>query len=111
MLEKVLGVSAMSSWSSLIAMPSQVGVDADGTSCLLCRPTNSGCRPATHSLWFGKVLPYLVAKPFFGGVIALMGPHATTVRLGPKAIGQTLSGLITPCGGGAEFRPSLSKGV
>jgi hypothetical protein len=64
-----------------------------------------------HSLWFRKVLPYLVAEPFFGGVIALMGPHATTVRLGPKAIGQTLSGLITPCGGGAEFRPSLSKGV
>jgi hypothetical protein len=27
-----------------------------------------------------------------------MGPHATTVRLGPRALGLMLPGLITPCG-------------
>jgi hypothetical protein len=50
------------------------------------------------SLWLGRVLPFLVAKPSFGGVTALIGPHAMTVRLGPRALGPMLPGLITPCG-------------
>jgi hypothetical protein len=38
MLEKILGVSAMRSGPYLVAKPSQVGVDVDGTSCPLRRP-------------------------------------------------------------------------
>jgi hypothetical protein len=40
-----------------------------------------------------------------------MGPHATIVRSGLNALGLVLSSLITPCGGGAEFEPSFSKGT
>jgi hypothetical protein len=75
-----------------------VGVVVDGTSCLLRHPTVGGCRPGAQSLWFRKVLPYLVVKPFFGGVTALMGPHVVTVRLELRALGPTLPSLIIPCG-------------
>jgi hypothetical protein len=92
------------SWSrsseELVLLDNQAfssGVDVDGTSCLLRRPTAGGCQPSAQSLWFGKVLPCLVAKPFLG-VTALMGPHATMFRSGPRVVGPTLSGLITPCG-------------
>jgi hypothetical protein len=128
-VREVLGVGAMRSRSSLIAKPFQVAVDVDGTTYLLRRPTVGGCQPGTQSLWFGKFLPCLAAKPFSGGVATLTGPHATPFRPGPRALGPTLCGLITPCGlvpqsswsdivrsnhtmwAGAEFRPSLSKGV
>jgi hypothetical protein len=40
----------------------------------------------------------LVSKLHLGGVATLTGPHATTVRPGPKALGPMLSHLITPCG-------------
>jgi hypothetical protein len=43
--------------------------------------------------WFGKVLPYLGAKPLLGGVAALTGPHAAIVRQGLRALGQMLPGL------------------
>jgi hypothetical protein len=82
----------------LITKPSQVGVDVDGTSYLLHRPTIGGCWPVAQSLWFGKVLPCLVVNPFFGGVPTLTSPHAAAVRSGPRALGPTLSGPITPCG-------------
>jgi hypothetical protein len=86
------------SYPYLAAKPSQVGVDADRISCPLCCPTACGCRPDALSLWFRKVLPCLVAKPSFGAVAALMGPHVVTVRLGPRAPGPMPPGLITPCG-------------
>jgi hypothetical protein len=98
MLEKVLGVSAVRSWPYLVAKCSLVGVDVDGTSYPLCRPIMGGRWPSAQSLWFGKILACLVTKPFFGRVTALMDPHATTIRLGPRAPGPTLSGLITLCG-------------
>jgi hypothetical protein len=98
MLKKVLGVSAVRSCPYLIAKPSQVGVDADRISCPLHRPTAYGCWPDALSLWFGKVLPCLVAKPSFGGVAALTSPHVATVRLGPRALGPMSHGLITTCG-------------
>jgi hypothetical protein len=82
----------------LVAKPFQVGVDVDGISCPLRHPTACGCWPDALSLWFRKVLPCLVAKPSFGGVTVLMGPHAMTVRPGPRALGPMLPGLITPCG-------------
>jgi hypothetical protein len=44
-----------------------------------------------------KVLPCLVAKPSSGVVAALTGQNATTVRLGPRALGPMPPGLITPC--------------
>jgi hypothetical protein len=44
MLVKVLGVGAVRSWSYLVAKPSHVGVDVDGTSYLLRRPTTDGHR-------------------------------------------------------------------
>jgi hypothetical protein len=74
---------------------SLVEVDVDRTSCLLCCPTAGVSWPSAQSLWFGKVLPCLVAKPFLGGVNALTGPHVMTVRLGPRALGPMLFGLIT----------------
>jgi hypothetical protein len=98
MLEKVLIVSAVRSCLYLVAKPSHVGVDADGISYPLHHPTTYGCWPDALSLWFGKVLPCLVAKPSIGGITALMGPHAVTVSLGPRALGSMLLGLITPCG-------------
>jgi hypothetical protein len=98
MLEKVLGVSAMRSCPYLVTKSSQVAVDADGISYLLCPPTTCGCWPDALSLWFRKVLPFLATKPSFGGVAALTDSHATTVRLGPRALGPMLPGLITPCG-------------
>jgi hypothetical protein len=98
MLEKVLRVGGVRSCPYLVAKPSRVGVNVDGISCPLHHPITYGCRPDASSLWFGNVLPCLVAKPFFGGVAALMGPHAVSVRLGPKAIGPMLPGLITSCG-------------
>jgi hypothetical protein len=70
----------------------------DHQACLLHRPNASGCQPGTQSLWFGKVLPCLVAKPFFGGVATHMSPQAATVKPGPRALGLTLSDLITPHG-------------
>jgi hypothetical protein len=36
----------------------------------------------------------LVAKPFFGGDAAPMGPHVVIVRLGPQALGPRPPGLI-----------------
>jgi hypothetical protein len=74
-------------------------------------PTACGCRPDALSLWIGKVFSCLVAKPSFGGVTALTGHHAMTVRLGPRALGPMVPSLMTPCGGGAEFTPYLSSGV
>jgi hypothetical protein len=97
-LEKVLGVSAMKSCPYLVAKPSHVGVDADGISCPMRHPTPCGCWPDALSLLFRKVLPCLVARPSFRGVAALTGPHATTVKLGPRALGPMPPGLITPCG-------------
>jgi hypothetical protein len=97
-LEKVLRVNVASNCPYLVAKPSQVRVDADWISCPLRRPTACACRTDALSLWFGKVLPCLVAKPSFGGVAALTGPHAMTVRLGPRALEPMPPGLITPCG-------------
>jgi hypothetical protein len=65
-----------------------VGVDVDGISYPLCRPTTYKCRSDALSLWFEKVLPCLVVKPSFGGVAALTGPHAVTIRLGPEPLNQ-----------------------
>jgi hypothetical protein len=45
MLEKVLEVSTMRSWSYLVAKPSQVGVDVDRTSCLVRCLTAGGHQP------------------------------------------------------------------
>jgi hypothetical protein len=97
-LENVLGVAAVRSCPYFFAKPSQVGVDADGTSYPLRRPTDCGCQPNALILWFGKVLACLVVEPSFGGITALTGPHATTIRLGPRALGPMPPGLITPCG-------------
>jgi hypothetical protein len=97
MLEKVLGVSAVRSGPYLVAIPSHVGVDVDRIAYPLCYPPPVGVG-LVYSLWFWKVLLGLVAKALFGGVAALMGPHAVTIRLGPGALGPTLSGLIAPCG-------------
>jgi hypothetical protein len=97
MLEKILGVGAMMSYPYLVAKPFQVGVDADGASYPRRRPTVCGCRPDALSLWFGKVLPCLVAKPSSGVVAALTGQNVTTVRLEPRALGPMPPGLITPC--------------
>jgi hypothetical protein len=44
-----------------------------------------------------KVLPSLVAKPLFGRVATLTGPHVVIVRPGPRSLGPMPSGLITPC--------------
>jgi hypothetical protein len=88
----------MRSCPYLDAKPSQVGDVADEISCPLHCPIACGCWSDKLSLWFGKVLPCLVAKPSVGGVAALMGPHAATVKLGPRALGPMLPGLITPCG-------------
>jgi hypothetical protein len=96
--EKVLGVGAVRSCPYLVAKPSQMRVDADGTSYPLCCPTAYGCQLHALSLWFGKVLPCLVAKPSFRGVAVLTGPHVVVVRLGPRALGLMPPGLITPCG-------------
>jgi hypothetical protein len=63
-LEIVLGIGAVRSCTYLVAKPSQVGVDANGMSCPLRRPTGCGCQPDALSLRFGKVLPCLVAKPY-----------------------------------------------
>jgi hypothetical protein len=98
MLENVLGVGAVRSYPKLVSKPSQVGVDADRIPCPLHCPVACGCRPDALSLWFRKVLPCLVAKPSFGGVAALMGPHVMTVRLWPRALGLMPPSLITPCG-------------
>jgi hypothetical protein len=84
--------------SLLFTKSSQVGVDANRISCLLCHPIVFGCQHDELSLWFGKVLPCLVAKPSFGGVAALTDPHAMTVRQGPKALGSMSPSQITPCG-------------
>jgi hypothetical protein len=97
-LEKVLGVGDMRRCPYLVAKPFQVGVDANRISYLLRPPTACGCWPDALILWLGKVLPCLVVKPSFGGVATLMGPHAVTVRLGPRALGPMPPGLITPCG-------------
>jgi hypothetical protein len=97
-LEKVLGVGDVRCCPYLVAKPSQVGVDTDRISYPLCHPTAYACRHDALSLWFGKVLPCLVAKPSFGGVAILTGPYATTIRLGPRALGPMSSSLITPCG-------------
>jgi hypothetical protein len=72
-LEKVLGVGAVRSSPYLVAKHSQVGVDAHGISCPLCHPTACGCQPDVLSLWFGKVLPSLVAKPSEGPENATRG--------------------------------------
>jgi hypothetical protein len=97
-LEKVHFVSAVRSCPYLVTKSFQMGVDAVRISCLLRRPSTYGCQPDALSLWFEKVLPCLVTKPSFAGVTALMDPHATTVRLGPRAVGPMPPGLITPCG-------------
>jgi hypothetical protein len=86
-LEKVLGVGVVRSCPYLVTKPSQVGVDADGISFPLHCPTAYGCRPDALSFWFKKVLPCLVAKPSLGGIDVLTGPHAATVRMGPRAPG------------------------
>jgi hypothetical protein len=86
-LKKVLEVGTVRSCPYLIAKPFQVRVDADGISCPLRRSTACGCLPDTLSLWFEKVVPYLVAKPSFEGVAALTGLHVMTVKLGPRALG------------------------
>jgi hypothetical protein len=70
----------------MVAKPSQVGDDADRISYRLCHPTTCGRHPDALSLWFRMVLPCLIAKPSFGGVTTLMGSHAATVRLGPRAL-------------------------
>jgi hypothetical protein len=97
-LEKVLGVGVVRSCPYLVAKPSQVGVDADRISYPLRHSIGYGCRSDALSLWFRKVLPYLVAKPSFGGGTALTGPHVMTVRLGPRALALMTPGLITPSG-------------
>jgi hypothetical protein len=96
-LEKVLGVGALRSCAYLVAKPSQVEVDADEKSYPLCHLTACGCRPDALSLWFMNVLTFLVAKPSFGGLAALTGPYAVTVRLGPRALRPMAPSLITPC--------------
>jgi hypothetical protein len=37
-------------------------------------------------------------QAFLGGVTAPVGPHAETVRLGPRALGLALPYLVTPRG-------------
>jgi hypothetical protein len=93
-LESVLW-GAILAWS--LSLP-KWGLMQMGYPCLLRCPTAYGCQPDALSLWFGKVLPCLVAKPSFRGVAALTGPQATTIRLGRRALGPMLPGLITPCG-------------
>jgi hypothetical protein len=97
-LENVLGVGAGRSCPYLVAKPSQVGVDVEEISCPLRRFTACGCWPDALSLWFGKVLHCMVSKPCFGGIAALTGPHAMTVKLGLRALGPMSPGLITTCG-------------
>jgi hypothetical protein len=65
-LKNVLGVGAVRRCPYLVAKPSQVRIDEDEISCPLHHPTACGCQPDAMSLWFVKVLPYLVAKLFFG---------------------------------------------
>jgi hypothetical protein len=43
-LKMVLGVGVVRSWSYLVAKSSQVGVEVDGISYPLHRPTAYGCR-------------------------------------------------------------------
>jgi hypothetical protein len=74
------------------------GVDVDGAFCLLCCPTADGHWPGMQSLGFGKVLSCFVVELFFGRVADLTGPHTMIVRLGHRALGPMLIGLITPCG-------------
>jgi hypothetical protein len=86
MLKKVLGVGAMRRCPNLVNKSSHVGVDAVRLSYLLHCPTACGCRFDALSLWFGKVLPCLVAEPSFGGVTALTDPHDMTVGLGAEPL-------------------------
>jgi hypothetical protein len=45
MLEKVLGVDTVRSWSYLVTKTPQLGVDVDKTSYLLCYPIAGGRHP------------------------------------------------------------------
>jgi hypothetical protein len=79
----------------MVAKHSHVRVHADGISCPLRSPTTCGCFPDAMSVWFGKVLPWLVSMPSFVGVAALMAPQC---GVGPRTLGPMPPGLITPCG-------------
>jgi hypothetical protein len=90
----------------LVTKPSLVGVDADRISCFLRHPTAWGCRLDALSLWFGKLLPCLVAKPSFGGVTTLLDPHAATISPWTDAAWSN-----QPMWGTAKFTPSLPGGT
>jgi hypothetical protein len=71
--------------------------DVDKAFHPLCHPSMSSDH-AYGVPGFGKVPPSLAPKLFLGEVTALRGLHAMTVRLGPRALGPTLPGLVTLCG-------------
>jgi hypothetical protein len=61
MLEMVLGEVARWCRLFLVAKPSHMGVDIDGLSCSLHRPTTCVYQTRAQSSWFKTILPYLAA--------------------------------------------------
>jgi hypothetical protein len=71
----------------LAAKPSSVGVDVDGLSYPLHRPTTNGCQTIAVKLLVRCCSLLLGCQAPLEGVTAPAGPHTIAVKLGTKAPG------------------------
>jgi hypothetical protein len=128
MLEKVLGVDVVRHWLYLADKPSHIGVDEDGLSFPLHRPTVCSHRTRGHGFLSGASLipsPQWVVAPFqgmrspwtwiFGGVLVVRVPVVLSycIRHSMSQFSEDLSPMVptrywTPPGATAKS-PGMSR--